>query len=93
MAAAWPLLKPGIMPGCTPTRESCPFGFCTFEKTGAEPGWYADCGLWYGYGECCGFEGIDGICPCETAGDMRDMDPPALIGLCCWLKVGEGPVE
>jgi hypothetical protein len=36
---------------------------------------------------------LEGIEPCETAGDIRGIELPALIGLwlCCW--VGEGPVE
>ena len=29
--------------------------------------------------------------PPELGGDIRDMRPPALMGLCCW--VGEGPAE
>jgi hypothetical protein len=38
-------------------------------------------------------DGIEGIEPCDTAGDIRGIEPPALMGLCCWLSVGEGPVE
>ena len=33
---------------------------------------------------------MEGIAPCDTAGDILAMEPPALIGL-CW--VGDGPVE
>lgn len=95
IAAAWPLLKPDIMAGCPPTSARPPAGFCTLEKTGAWPPPYCrGRRCWYWYGDCAGLlDGIDGMEPCDTAGDIRCMDPPALMGLCCWLSVGDGPVE
>jgi hypothetical protein len=65
-----------------PTKESWPFGLWTLDNTGPGTGG----GLWYGSRECCELDGIDGINPCETAGNIRDIDPNSLF--CIEITVG-----